>query len=138
MSNTIKFLGITDERDSCDCCGKKNLKRTVALTVDDGPVVFYGTTCASVAFGLPAKSVLSEAKAATRAREEADRKVRAERAAKESSALRLILVQELTARGISVPYDFSGKLDVLLCNEALRNAGVDVAELWARSRASVA
>lgn len=51
---TIKkiALGMSDN-EQCDCCGKKNLKRTVAIgTLDDngdwmGDVAHYGTTCAA-------------------------------------------------------------------------------------------
>lgn len=42
---TFKLLGITDENTTCDCCGKSNLKCTVALD-HDGDVVFYGRDCA--------------------------------------------------------------------------------------------
>lgn len=41
------IAGITDERDSCDCCGKTGLKRVVVLLdLDTDEFVFYGTTCA--------------------------------------------------------------------------------------------
>tara|TARA_Y100000590_G_scaffold80915_1_gene89864 strand:- start:251 stop:607 length:357 start_codon:yes stop_codon:yes gene_type:complete len=45
----MKILGISDEVSICHCCGKKNLKRTVALEHDSGEVFYYGTTCASYA-----------------------------------------------------------------------------------------
>lgn len=39
--------GITDERDTCECCGKTDLKRVVVLLdLDTDEFVFYGTTCA--------------------------------------------------------------------------------------------
>jgi hypothetical protein len=46
-------LGITDERTTCDCCGRQNLKCTVAMDRSDadgnctGDVVYYGRDCAS-------------------------------------------------------------------------------------------
>lgn len=41
------IAGITDERDTCECCGKTNLKRVVVLLdLDTDEYVFYGTTCA--------------------------------------------------------------------------------------------
>jgi hypothetical protein len=47
MPNAIaQFLGTSDEVNSCDCCGKQNLKSTVALDVD-GEVLYYGVTCAA-------------------------------------------------------------------------------------------
>ena len=49
----FKVLGATDERTTCDCCGKTNLKMTVALERLDadkngtGDVVHFGRDCAS-------------------------------------------------------------------------------------------
>jgi hypothetical protein len=48
MTTTIKILGICDDRTDCECCGKSNLKRTVALDFDGG-VRYYGTDCAAMA-----------------------------------------------------------------------------------------
>lgn len=45
----MKIVGHTDEITVCDCCGKKNLKATVALERADGEVVFYGSDCAGAA-----------------------------------------------------------------------------------------
>lgn len=40
--------GITDERSTCDCCGKSGLKRVVVLLdLDTCDFVFFGTTCAA-------------------------------------------------------------------------------------------
>jgi len=47
-------LGITDEVTTCECCGKSNLKRTVALD-NGGGVVYYGTSCAARALGMKGK-----------------------------------------------------------------------------------
>ena len=47
---TLKILGIGDDVTTCECCGKSNLKATVALkALDSGKVVRYGRTCAAVA-----------------------------------------------------------------------------------------
>lgn len=46
MSETILFLGWTDEVTACDLCGKTDLKSTAALEVD-GETVFYGCVCAA-------------------------------------------------------------------------------------------
>ncbi len=48
-------VGTTDERDTCDCCGKTDLKRVVVLLDDDNEFVFFGTTCADKA-NLPGTS----------------------------------------------------------------------------------
>lgn len=50
-----KVLGISDERTECECCGRKGLKRTVALDRTDaegnatGDVVYFGVDCAGAA-----------------------------------------------------------------------------------------
>lgn len=79
MSRYI-IQGITDERDSCDCCGKTNLKRTVALSdTETGEDVFFGVICAARAMKIAAVDVrrgVASAEAAKAA------KVAAERAAK--------------------------------------------------------
>jgi hypothetical protein len=46
-NSSFKLLGITDEVTACDCCGKPNLARTVAMEKEDGEIVHYGTTCAA-------------------------------------------------------------------------------------------
>lgn len=47
----MKVLGITDSVNVCDCCGKKDLARTVAIDLD-GEVVYYGTSCATQKHGV--------------------------------------------------------------------------------------
>lgn len=71
---TLKILGITDEKLECECCGKTNLKCTVALEMEEGGVVYYGRDCAAKALmgnNKPAsvKSVESLANAIEYARE---------------------------------------------------------------------
>lgn len=43
----MKILGITDEVNTCDCCGRTNLKKTVAMEFEAGGMVHYGTDCAA-------------------------------------------------------------------------------------------
>lgn len=57
---TARFLGISDEVTTCDCCGKTNLKRTVAISFNDGSPVFYGTDCAARTLGRKASIVKDE------------------------------------------------------------------------------
>jgi hypothetical protein len=61
VKNVARILGITDEKDSCDCCGKSDLKSTVALELLDGSIVYYGTTCAGRAVGLKGKAASPQA-----------------------------------------------------------------------------
>lgn len=45
----MRILGFTEERTSCECCGKDNLKGTYALTDELGNIFYYGTTCGAKA-----------------------------------------------------------------------------------------
>jgi hypothetical protein len=66
------FLGTSDEVDACDCCGRSDLKRTVALEVN-GATVYYGVVCAANALRINTKEVRAGAKKADDAKEEAAR-----------------------------------------------------------------
>lgn len=44
---TYRTLAIVNDVHTCDCCGKSNLKCTVAMESDDGDVVHFGTVCAT-------------------------------------------------------------------------------------------
>lgn len=41
------IIGISQEHDECENCGRTGLKRTVVLKTDEGGVVYYGTECAA-------------------------------------------------------------------------------------------
>lgn len=58
-----KALGTTDAITICDCCGKSDLKLTVAIELDDGQIVYYGRICASRNTGKAPKVINSEIKA---------------------------------------------------------------------------
>ena len=53
------MLGTSDEVLQCECCGKSDLKKTIALQLtEDGDAVYYGSDCASRALrhqGIEAK-----------------------------------------------------------------------------------
>ncbi len=63
LTGRIRFLGNTDEITTCDCCGKSNLKSTVAIE-NNGDVLHFGTTCAARALATDAASVRKAARAA--------------------------------------------------------------------------
>ncbi|MGW5248400.1 hypothetical protein ACWEQN_32025 [Streptomyces sp. NPDC004129] len=76
---TIK--GIVDDYDTCDCCGRRGLKRTVALMPldadgnEDGTaedVVYYGTSCAAIALSWTQGKVTDTARAAQAERDQRD------------------------------------------------------------------
>lgn len=67
-----KALGTDDSITTCDCCGRANLKFTVAIELDDGEVVHYGQVCAARNTGKTQKVIRAEiATEAKRVREAA-------------------------------------------------------------------
>lgn len=73
MNSNTKFLGTSDENTVCECCGKKNLKSTVALSIDDADPVYFGVTCAARALKVGVKEVRTANRAADIAKAAADR-----------------------------------------------------------------
>lgn len=80
-TSSFKVLGMTQDVDICECCGKTGLKRTVILgALDaDGNVmadVYYGTRCAALALQYrgTGRSLEVKAEHAQRAAEEARRR----------------------------------------------------------------
>lgn len=61
---TYTTLAIVDDVNTCDCCGKSNLKSTVAMERDDGEVLYFGSVCATSHSGRAGKVIRSEAQAA--------------------------------------------------------------------------
>lgn len=41
-----KYIGTTDSINTCDCCGKSDLKMTVAIEHEDESINYYGCICA--------------------------------------------------------------------------------------------
>jgi hypothetical protein len=67
-----KILGTDDAVNTCDCCGKTNIKFTFAVDVD-GEVLHYGSTCVTKWTGRTAAQATKEAAdrdAAEKARKE--------------------------------------------------------------------
>lgn len=83
----FRVLGTSDEHDTCELCGRTELKRTIALEhVDTGEVVYFGTDCAARAAGWTERELSTRVRAAEQeraAREAAERQAawEAERAA---------------------------------------------------------
>lgn len=46
-----KILGITEDGTGCGHCGRANLKRYVAVELEDGSHDLYGTTCGPKVYG---------------------------------------------------------------------------------------
>lgn len=70
-----KVLGVTEDKNVCECCGKPNLKKTVALENESsGEIKYMGVDCASKAMigkknKATADRIWKEAKAISWARE---------------------------------------------------------------------
>jgi hypothetical protein len=47
----VQVLGTCDDFTTCECCGRTNLKVTVALDFGEGNVLRYGRDCAARATG---------------------------------------------------------------------------------------
>jgi hypothetical protein len=59
--NNLKFIGVTDERDSCDCCGKTGLKKVVVFENSNGEFEFRGSSCALKQNKFLGKNVIKKA-----------------------------------------------------------------------------
>jgi hypothetical protein len=73
------FIGTTDERTTCDCCGRSDLKKTVVLKDVEGDFVFFGSVCGARALGWAVKDFNGAAKKADddakRARREREQRI---------------------------------------------------------------
>ena len=56
----MKALYITDEIDTCDCCGRTDLKATVAMQLNNGGILYYGRTCAARNSGKDQRQIRQE------------------------------------------------------------------------------
>ena len=104
----FQFLGTTDEHTSCDCCGKKDLKSTVAIrNLETGEDVFFGVTCAARALKLQVAEVRKETSAADKAA----------RTAKQAAAREAAMVAHREARAAR-----QAVIDAMLRREAEERA----------------
>lgn len=61
-----QIIGTTDDVNTCDCCGRTNLKKTVILKdTESSEEVYFGTECAAKALNWTIKEVNKLAKAET-------------------------------------------------------------------------
>lgn len=131
-----KIKGITDDFTECGCCGRRGLKRTVALMPldaegnEDGTaedVAYYGTSCAAIALGWTQRKVSDAARAAQT--EQNQRDAQARRMISLYAPLEFAPIQERARMFYSR-------------NRNLRDTGVkaseEVAKLLAKARATLA
>jgi hypothetical protein len=64
----IKCLGTDDSVNCCDCCGRDNLKATVAFETESGDVVHFGVVCAAKAASTSSASIRIQVRAADEAK----------------------------------------------------------------------
>ncbi|MFM9499771.1 hypothetical protein ACKI1Q_40055 [Streptomyces galilaeus] len=131
-----KIKGIVDDITECGCCGRRGLKRTVAMMPldadgnEDGTaedVVYYGTSCAATALSWTQGKVTDAARAA-----------QAERDQRDAYARRML--------SIYAPVEFAPVRDKARVyygrNQHQRDTGVkateEVAKLLAQARATLA
>lgn len=75
MFAKFEYLGTTDERTTCECCGKQGLKHTVAIRdIEQDTDHFFGVTCAARALRVQVAAVRKGAAAADKATAEAKRR----------------------------------------------------------------
>ena len=59
----MKALYLDDSITTCDCCGRTELKATVAMQLDCGGILHYGRTCAARNSGKTSQQVTKEIRA---------------------------------------------------------------------------
>jgi len=59
----MKALYIDDSITTCDCCGRTELKATVAMQLDCGGILHYGRTCAARNSGKTSQQITKEIRA---------------------------------------------------------------------------
>lgn len=67
-----RCLGTTQERTTCDRCGKVDLKATVAFEFDHGGIEYYGVDCAARVLRTPEAEVRKAARKADTEKHEAE------------------------------------------------------------------
>jgi hypothetical protein len=63
----MKALYLDDSVTTCDCCGRTELKATVAMQLSDGGILHYGRTCAARNSGKDQRQIKKEIAANRRA-----------------------------------------------------------------------
>ena len=96
------ILGFTDKHNTCDCCGKSELKGTYKVAINDNEF-FYGSTCVKRNLGLTQKEFLCK--------EKKDRSIISEKAKSE----RILKTKDLELALLSL--DFESKEHTDLCNK---------------------
>jgi len=125
------FLGTSDDHTTCDCCGKSDLKSTVAVhDIENGTDHFFGTTCAARALKIQVAEVRKGTADADKAKRDAEERARAAKARAEAKAW-----SEWLAATAGEIRDFSGELDVFRMQQRLGGFAA-ARKLWRESLAA--
>lgn len=73
---SYRVLGTDDSVSTCDCCGRSDLKSTVALEDETGDVMHFGVVCAARATKRPTNDIRNDARTADKARRDAEQSAR--------------------------------------------------------------
>ena len=107
MNKIARCLGTDDSVNACDCCGRVDLKATVAFETESGEVVYFGVVCAARAMARNTAEIRRMAKDADNVKADAAR-AQADAASKAAMARWVLHLVALTG-GIK---DYAGQWDV--------------------------
>lgn len=97
-----RVLGVNDDSDTCECCGKTGLKRVVWIeSLETGLVQHFGVVCAAnpaKAFGLK-REIDKAVRADDKARQEAERKARYDEQMRDCAVKSAQIAELYAARG---------------------------------------
>jgi hypothetical protein len=93
----MKALYLDDTITTCECCGRTELKATVAMQLSDGGILHYGRTCAARNSGKNQKQIKTEIYAEQTRQENRRRKMQSN-----AEALAAYLADDLNHTGLEV------------------------------------
>jgi hypothetical protein len=121
--NSIEILGTDDAVNTCDCCGKSNLKFTVAVSVN-GEIMHYGSVCATKHTGKTSKQIKVDI---------TDRHASMIRAAKDELRCRPEVAEAVLAKDVARKAGLVGVAFLRTCkeaNDAERKVQQEIAEKY--------
>jgi hypothetical protein len=110
-----RALYIDDAVTTCDCCGREGLKKTVAILLDCGGIVHYGTTCAGRNIGKDQRQIKQEI-----IKEQNDNAGRASNEWRSTDECRAMCVYRMTAPWKEIGWDAYMESDIVKAAEAKR------------------
>lgn len=94
----FRLVKVADYVNTCDCCGRSNLQKTLELVdTDSDDVVHYGTTCTGIALGINAKDAAKRTRSAIERLEEARRDAEREASAPYTARLTALVDAAIAA-----------------------------------------